>query len=168
MCPAPPTPPITPLNPWPWADPGLSQDGCPLCHASPCWLWSGDCRYNVDCSQSVFKDQNNNGICSAHSLTLIDHLVSLSLRLWSHQLCLETFPDTSFTLKNKPTFTRDLWCKKKKKTIAGALLGGEALVWWCGELCDSSGLMQCGRTVLASIANFCLKASSLRRLANQL
>lgn len=77
--------------PWPWPDPGLSQDCCPLCHASPCWLWSGDCRYNVDCSQCVFKDQNNNGICSAHSLTLIDHLPPLSLPLWSHQLSLWRF-----------------------------------------------------------------------------
>lgn len=64
----------------------MSQDCCPLCHAFPGWLWSGDCRYNVDCSQCVFKDQNNNGICSAHSLTLIDHLSLLSLPLWSHQL----------------------------------------------------------------------------------
>lgn len=92
--------------------------------------------------------------------------LSLSLLLWSHQLCLKTFPDTNFTLKNKPMFNQDLWWKKK---AAGVLLGGEALVWgWCGELCDNSGLMQCGGAVMASIANFCLKASSLRRLANQL
>lgn len=65
--------------PWPWPDPGLSQDCCPLYHASPCWLWRGDCRYNADCSQCVFKDQNNNGICWAHSLTLIYHSFSVPL-----------------------------------------------------------------------------------------
>lgn len=72
--------------PWPWPDPGLSQDCCPLYHASPCWLWRGDCRYNADCSRCVFKDQNNNGICSAHSLTLIYHSFPVPLITSTTQL----------------------------------------------------------------------------------
>lgn len=112
-----------PTPPWPWPDPGLSQDCCPLCHASPCWLWSGDCRYNVDCSQCVFKDQNNNGIYSAHSRSLIIQ-ASLSLAPWSHQVCLGNiffFFLASFALRETETkmshgqirrlaFCHKLWC----------------------------------------------------------
>lgn len=132
--------------PRPWPDPGLSQDCCPLCHASPCWLWSGDCRYNVDCSQCVFKDQNNNGICSAHSLMLIDHLSSVSLPLWSHQLCLESsLTQVLLERKMKLKFSRTwgankssyLLTQQKHTTFCSAKLNHLTSYWeerhWSGD-----------------------------------
>lgn len=112
-----------------------------------------------------------------HSRSLITCPVFLWLsdHINCEPLC---FPYNSFTPKKMKScaFCATVikspigWCRTAcKASPLDILLGGEALAWgWCGEPWDSRGLMPWLGAVIASMANFCLKASSLRRLANQL